>query len=151
VQWLRLALCDRPISGKKVPSRPQTQSDSVSQLGQKRTSRPRNSTSVIPPRADIVDLSGQVRFVPKADQSATAHLSALLPAKQTSSGAASTSALGQRRTSGSCGVTKRRLSCVTDYSLDSRYLAPENGSKFDASRTRGRMPCRGSWSRWQLW
>jgi len=33
---------------------------------------------------------------PKADQSATAHLSALLPAKQTSSGAASTSALGQK-------------------------------------------------------
>jgi hypothetical protein len=37
-----------------------------------------------------------VGFVPKADQSATAHLSALLPAKQTSSGAASTSALGQK-------------------------------------------------------
>src|SRR6202163_934967 len=51
--------------------------------------------SGLPRGTDIVRTVRLVRFVPKADQSATAHLSALLPAKQTSSGAASTSALGQ--------------------------------------------------------
>jgi hypothetical protein len=39
----------------------------MSALGQKQTSRPKNSMSALPPRADIVQDRGDVRFVPKAD------------------------------------------------------------------------------------
>src|SRR6516165_4331804 len=39
----------------------------MSALGQKRTSRPLEGTSALPPEADIGTQSGIVRFVPKAD------------------------------------------------------------------------------------
>jgi len=39
----------------------------MSALGQKQTSRPEISMSALPPKADIVQHGGNVRFVPKAD------------------------------------------------------------------------------------
>src|SRR6202043_3928546 len=37
----------------------------MSEMGQQRTCRPRNPTSVLPPRPDIADQAGHVGFVPR--------------------------------------------------------------------------------------
>jgi hypothetical protein len=39
----------------------------MSQLGQQQTIRPRNLTSVIPPRPELTDQAGHVGFVPNCD------------------------------------------------------------------------------------
>jgi hypothetical protein len=39
----------------------------MSALGQKRTSRSVETMSALPPKADIAECDGDVRFVPKAD------------------------------------------------------------------------------------
>jgi hypothetical protein len=49
----------------------------MSAMGQKQTSRPEISMSALPPKADIVQHGGNVRFVPQAD-SCTAAKSVLL-------------------------------------------------------------------------
>ena len=39
----------------------------MSALGQKQTFGPKNAMSALPPKADIAECDGHVRFVPKAD------------------------------------------------------------------------------------